>query len=210
MSYRKTFAATAAALVVSLIAPVLSLAPATAAPKSETGLPTVITQAVNGRWLQTDQVEKLRSADPAGYAARLKLLSSSKALMSLLNTQVGDSQAEIQVQELAAATSTDMVRSFVRNTAGKTFQATQINGEWGVKLVDSKEAKTGDVAAKGSPVVMPKCFQAWVAAFAWYIGTGAICGAVSLATFEVMFAGGVACFAGLFTAGMVINWNNAC
>jgi hypothetical protein len=49
-----------------------------------------------------------------------------------------------------------------------------------------------------------------VAAFAWYIGTGAICGAVSLATFEVAMAGGVVCFVGLFTSGMVINWNNAC
>lgn len=57
---------------------------------------------------------------------------------------------------------------------------------------------------------MPKCWRAWVAAFAWYIGTGAICGAVSLATFEVAMAGGVVCFVGLFTSGMVINWNNAC
>lgn len=45
MSYRKAFDATAAALVVSLIAPVLSLAPAAAAPKSETGLPIEITKA---------------------------------------------------------------------------------------------------------------------------------------------------------------------
>ena len=45
------------------IAPVLSLAPAAAAPKSETGLPIEITKAVNGRWLQPDQVERLRSAD---------------------------------------------------------------------------------------------------------------------------------------------------
>ncbi len=68
MSYRKAFAATSAALVVSLTAPVLSLAPAAAAPKSETGLPIEITKAVNGRWLQPDQVEKLRSADPGEYA----------------------------------------------------------------------------------------------------------------------------------------------
>lgn len=39
---------------------------------------------------------------------------------------------------------------------------------------------------------------------------GVLRGAVSLATFEVAFAGGVACFAGLFTSGMVINGNNAC
>lgn len=103
-----------------------------------------------------------------------------------------------------------MVQRFTENTREKAFVATSVTGEWSLTLVDQVKAFTGvTVTPMGSPIVLPRCWKAWVAAFAWYVGTGSICGAVSLATFYVAMIGGAVCFVGLFTSGMVINWNNA-
>lgn len=137
------------------------------------------------------------------------MLSSNSALMGLLTRSLGAAAADRQVQELAATTTSEMVKQFTKNTRGKTFVPTSVSGEWSLALVDQEKASSG-ITPKGSPTAMPQCWQAWVAGFAWYIDTGAICGAVSLATFYVAMAGGAVCFAGLFTSGMVINWNNAC
>lgn len=120
---------------------------------------------------------------------------------------------------MAANADTAQVRTFVANTAGKVFEPTVINGEWGLSLVSIGQARNLDspdkwtsgtslgATQKSGPILLPKCWQAWVAAYAWYVGTGAICGAIGLGTFV---AGGFICAAAVWTSGMVINWNNAC
>lgn len=148
-----------------------------------------------------------RKQDAAGFAARYKSLSSNSPFVMLLTEMVGTAEARRQLQGLAAVTDNETVAAFNRNTAGKVFRPAVISGEWSLDVADEAAIS---YPAPMAATQMPACWQAWVAAYAWYVGAGTICGAVSLATFMVAMIGGAVCWAGLFTAGMVINWNNAC
>jgi hypothetical protein len=184
-----------------------SAATASSATPSEVAVTT--TSAHQAVRLTDATLNQLKAKDSKGYQQRYQVLSGNDALMSLLTVSVGASVVDRQVQELAATTSTDMVKQFAMNTRGKTFVVTSVNGEWGLTLEDQATVSS-KVSPMGSPTMLPACWQAWVAAYAWYVGAGTICGAVSVATFMIAAIGGAICFVGLFTAGMVINWNNAC
>lgn len=198
----------------SLIAPVIAvclLLPVASTPAAAASSATAVTSsAVSAHQrvrLSDLELAQAKAKDLKGYQDRYQALMRNDALVSLLTTAVGAAAADRQVQELAATTTSEMVKLFDKNTRGKSFVATSVNGEWSLALADKGKSTTG--ATPMGSTVMPQCWQAWVAAFAWYIGTGGICGAVGLATFMVAMVGGFVCWAGLFTAGMVINWNNA-
>lgn len=146
------------------------------------------------------------ASDPEGFSLKYSALSQSSALVSLLSTLYAESDVDQEIRKLAATASADYLDLFLANTEGKTFKVSVMNGEIGMSLV---EAQSGGFETQDS-TQLPKCAKAWAAAFAWYIGTGAICGALTVATFMVAMIGGIACFVGLFTSSMIINWNNSC
>ncbi|MDR1450637.1 MAG: hypothetical protein LBI84_10670 [Propionibacteriaceae bacterium] len=142
-------------------------------------------------------IRDAKQTDPEGFAWRVTAIQQSDALMALMSP---DPETRTQYLEAFAATATnDYVQEFVQKTADKHFivSGTDLDNA-AVELVDGPPS----VTRRGI-----RCWRGWVAAAAWYVGTGGLCGAFTVIT----FGAGIGCSILFWGMGAgFIDWNSAC
>lgn len=178
-----------------------SLTPAHAVAQSDPLDPSKAT------WVSTSKLVSLSAKrGKAALKWRQKKLASSKALSSLVSLTIPKKKRSAYLRVLAALSTKSQVNRLVKKTKGKHFVVTVKGSSISVKLVKgsgkSVVKKTGY-----APLAGPQCAEAYIAWYAWWAATGAICGAVSIAN----PAAGVLCALGFGLFSFVfIDFNNAC
>ncbi|UVJ39668.1 hypothetical protein [Arthrobacter sp. CJ23] len=190
-----------------------SVAPASAAgPRTvsaaETGVALLQpTEAQKAEALQ--RLEQSRSADPAGFAERLRIIKGSKPLTTFL---ASDSRFDSGLQQrfLAASMPTDVLEALVELTDTGYLTLEVKDGPNGTKVAKLSKAKPSMVGGGKGGMSMkpmfPQCPSAWAALWAWWGTNAAFCGAMGF--FGPMAALG--CSAAMAIAGSVIDFNRGC
>lgn len=162
-------------------------------------------------------IQKVKLADPEGFAARLDSLKSSPEFSSFLISRAGSVEAG-GGEGLAAVLTQQQIDTFAASIKGKTFEViTGKDGKPAVALSTKRQPPQSGAATLASTTSSratittagwsgPSCSQGWFAMGGYSAATGAICGAVGAFSLSI---GWVTC-AGFGAFGAGINWNDAC
>jgi hypothetical protein len=169
----------------------------------------------------SEVISEAKSTDLQAFNRRLRTLRNSPEFTSFLTAQAGSPEAG-GIEGLAAALTDEQAHAFVKAIKGKAFAVSyDIQGKETVRLTSSaSHPNRGDVKSAGLVInqsgtsaienaawTPPSCWQGWFAAAGYQAATGAICGSLGAMSFGLA---GAACGAVAWTAGMGINWNDAC
>ena len=153
--------------------------------------------------LTPDQaIQKAKSDNPDAFEYRVRTLNESSALVDGLSQIYGKANVSQQIEQLAAVTTNESAAQFKSNTEGKRFEIRGGGDDIAINILPATDMSSATL--ESGPGL--QCPKAWVAAYLYYIGSGAICGAVSLATFMAGFA----CAGFAWTAGQAVDWTRAC
>ncbi|MFC8041258.1 hypothetical protein ACFUOZ_18055 [Paenarthrobacter sp. NPDC057355] len=157
-------------------------------------------------------IDKAREVDPIGFDARVKLISSSKAVLKYVTSFKGLDRS-MQIDGLAASMPTDALNGMVdlmeRKIVEYKVQPASGSSNW-VTMIVHKEAFQPDQATSGDLTTfglgsLPQCPSAWAAFWAWFAFNAAFCG-----PFAAYPPAAFGCALGLGLAGMVIDFNRGC
>lgn len=204
------FAATFAAVVAIIVA---SVGPAGAASAKTIAKSNSGVEILQPTQAQTDEamtrLEQAMTADPTGFAERLRIIESSKHLTDFLSS---DSRFDSKLQQnfLAASMPTEILESLVELTDTGYLSVGVSEGPANTKVAKISKAEPymvgGGKGSMGIQPMYPQCPSAWAALWAWWGTNAAFCGAMGF--FGPMAALG--CSAAMAIAGSVIDFNKGC
>lgn len=150
-------------------------------------------------------ISRSQQADREGFDRRVVQIKSSPGFVHGLEDVYGNEAVAVQIEQLAAVATDAEVDTLVSNMQGKRFKFESTpDGPRAVVVGEQEVEPASAMQQQGGPAL--KCYQAWVAAYLYAIGSGAICGAATLA----QFIAGLGCAAFAWTAGQAVDWNRAC
>lgn len=186
-------------------------------PRSLASITTAYAVADNGsgpldpnkaKWVSTKQLVSLSAKrGKAALTWRQKKLASSKALSSLVSLTIPKKKRSAYMRVLAALSTNSQVNRLIKKTKGKHFVVTVNGTSISVKIVKGNGKSVIKKKKVYTSLGAPQCVEAYIAWYAWWAATAAICGAVSIAN----PLAGIICALGfgLFSFTF-IDFNNAC
>ncbi|WP_139244847.1 MULTISPECIES: hypothetical protein [unclassified Arthrobacter] len=157
-------------------------------------------------------VQKAKAQDPSGFDQRIKLITSSKALVEYLASYKGLDRS-MQIEGLAASMPTDALTGMADMMDKKVIEykvrPASASSNWVTMSVKqdrmaSYSDNSGAVTTLGLGS-LPQCPSAWAAFWAWFAFNTAFC-----APFAAYPPAAVACALGLGLGGMIIDFNKGC
>ena len=155
-------------------------------------------------------IEEARNANPEEFAWKVDQLRQSKALMALFKGAPDEETVKFYLEFFAIQSSVEQIKTFVANTEGKHFE---ISGTAEAPVIQLKEGAPDarNITTKDCCA----CWEAWMAALAYFGGSHMTCKGVGAASSFALtpFGGalaGVICDGVFFAIGLLPDFNNAC